>query len=45
VHIVYRTAYVTAKGNVNFRRDIYGRDAKIFSALVKAGVRLRAVGG
>lgn len=45
VHIVYRTAYVTAKGNVNFRRDIYGRDAKIFSALVKAGVQLRAVGG
>lgn len=45
VHIVYRTAYVTAKGNVNFRRDIYGRDAKIFSALVKAGVQLRSVGG
>lgn len=45
VHIVYRTAYVTAKGNVNFRRDIYGRDARIFAALSKAGVRLRAVGG
>lgn len=45
VHIVYRTAFVTANGTVNFRRDIYGRDAKIFSALAKAGVQLRAVGG
>jgi len=45
VHIVYRTAFVTANGSANFRRDIYGRDAKIFSALAKAGVQLRAVGG
>lgn len=45
VHIVYRTAFVSANGNVNFRRDVYGRDAKIFSALAKAGVQLRAVGG
>jgi murein L,D-transpeptidase YcbB/YkuD len=45
VHIVYRTAFVTADGRVNFRRDIYGRDAKIFSALAKAGVQLRAIGG
>ena len=45
VHIVYRTAFVTANGTANFRRDIYGRDAKIFAALAKAGVQLRAVGG
>ncbi|MEP5151854.1 L,D-transpeptidase family protein [Planktotalea sp.] len=45
VHIVYRTAFVTAKGSVNFRRDVYGRDARIFKALANAGVQLRAVGG
>ena len=45
VHIVYRTAFVTADGSVNFRRDVYGRDAKIVSALAKVGVQLRAVGG
>ncbi|MGR3662154.1 MAG: L,D-transpeptidase family protein [Paracoccaceae bacterium] len=43
VHIVYRTAFTTAKGQMNFRRDVYGRDAKIFKALQQAGVVLRAV--
>ena len=43
VHIDYRTAWVPAKGRVNYRRDIYGRDALIFKALAKAGVVLRAV--
>ena len=45
VHLVYRTALVPAKGNANYRRDVYGRDARIFSALTNAGVVLRAVGG
>ncbi len=45
VHIVYRTAFVSASGTVNFRRDVYGRDARVYSALEKAGVRMRAVGG
>ena len=45
VHIVYRTAFVSAKGNVNFRRDVYGRDARIYQALSNAGVRMRSVGG
>ena len=45
VHIVYRTAFVTADGRLNYRRDVYGRDARIFKALAKAGARLRAVRG
>ena len=43
VHLVYRTAIAPPKGNMNYRRDIYGRDARIFKALQKAGVVLRAV--
>ena len=45
VHLIYRTAFTDAKGNLNFRRDIYGRDAKIWNALQNAGVALRAVQG
>ena len=29
VHLVYRTASTQAKGKIQFRRDVYGRDAKI----------------
>ena len=43
VHLIYRTAFTTAKGRMNYRRDIYGRDTKIFNALAEAGVVLRAV--
>ncbi len=43
VHIVYRTAFTQAKGKTQFRGDVYGRDAKIWKALKKAGVALRAV--
>ena len=45
VHLVYRTAFTQAKGNTQFRRDIYSRDAKIWKALEKAGVSLRALRG
>ena len=45
VHIIYRTAFTTAKGHTQYRRDIYGRDAKIWRALSNAGVALRAVQG
>ncbi|NDW52134.1 murein L,D-transpeptidase [Aliiroseovarius sp. PrR006] len=45
VHIVYRTAVAPAKGRVNYRRDIYGRDAKVWAALQNAGVALHAVDG
>jgi len=45
VHIIYRTAVTQAKGRVNFRRDVYGRDARIWDALADAGVALRPVEG
>ncbi len=43
VHIVYRTAFTSPEGGMQYRRDVYRRDAKIWSALQKQGVRLRAV--
>jgi murein L,D-transpeptidase YcbB/YkuD len=45
VHIIYRTAYTTAKGHMQYRRDVYGRDAQVWGALAKAGVALRALQG
>jgi murein L,D-transpeptidase YcbB/YkuD len=42
VHLVYFTAYPTSKGRMSYRRDVYGRDAAIFTALEKAGVVLEA---
>ncbi|PRX31974.1 Murein L,D-transpeptidase YcbB/YkuD [Meinhardsimonia xiamenensis] len=40
VHIVYRTAYTSARGKLIFRDDVYGRDAKVFAALEAQGVRV-----
>ncbi|WP_113912805.1 L,D-transpeptidase family protein [Roseovarius dicentrarchi] len=45
VHIIYRTATVPAKGPVQYREDVYGRDAKVWEALQKAGVSLPAQQG
>ncbi len=45
VHLIYRTAVTQAKGRINFRPDVYGRDAKVWSALERAGVSLDAVQG
>ncbi|UWQ64357.1 L,D-transpeptidase family protein [Leisingera caerulea] len=45
VHIIYRTAIVSSKGRAEFRRDVYGRDAKIWAALERAGVVLPSVQG
>lgn len=45
VHIVYRTAMIDPRGKAGFRRDVYGRDAKIWNALENAGVTLGAVQG
>ena len=45
VHLVYFTAVVTPKGEIEFRRDFYGRDAKLWEALMDAGVALPGVQG
>ncbi|PSL19327.1 L,D-transpeptidase family protein [Shimia abyssi] len=45
VHITYRTAFTEAKGPVQYRRDVYGRDAKIWDAMANEGVVLRAYQG
>ncbi|MEP5729712.1 MAG: L,D-transpeptidase family protein [Sulfitobacter sp.] len=45
VHLIYRTAVTNARGHTEYRADIYGRDAKIWSALSKAGVALGGVQG
>ncbi|ABF63951.1 Peptidoglycan-binding domain 1 [Ruegeria sp. TM1040] len=45
VHLIYRTAFVSQDGRAEFRRDVYGRDAKIWSALERAGVALPGVQG
>jgi murein L,D-transpeptidase YcbB/YkuD len=45
VHLVYFTARPNAKGTIGYRRDVYGRDARIFQALKDAGVVLRGAAG
>tara|TARA_R110000796_G_scaffold17064_11_gene52741 strand:- start:633 stop:2261 length:1629 start_codon:yes stop_codon:yes gene_type:complete len=45
VHLIYRTAFTTPRGHTQYRADIYGRDARIWEALSKAGVALGAVQG
>ncbi len=37
VHLVYRTAFTNVRGELNFRADMYGRDAKIYEALQRLG--------
>ncbi len=43
VHLVYFTAWPNERGTISYRRDIYGRDAKVFAALTEAGVVLQGV--
>ncbi len=45
VHLIYRTAVTNARGHTEYRADIYGRDARIWSALSRAGVVLGGVRG
>lgn len=45
VHLVYRTAFTLADGPMQYRRDVYGRDARIWNALAREGVAIRAVRG
>ncbi|WP_331274419.1 L,D-transpeptidase family protein [Pseudooceanicola algae] len=45
VHLIYRTALTSAKGQIEFRDDIYGRDALIWNALAAQGVTLDPVRG
>lgn len=41
IHIDYRTAWVDADGILQFRQDVYGRDAAVFSAMTQKGVVLQ----
>jgi murein L,D-transpeptidase YcbB/YkuD len=45
IHLIYRTAITKAGGGLQFRKDIYGRDAKIWDALRAEGVVLGSVTG
>ncbi len=43
VHLVYRTAMGKPGGGMEYRGDIYGRDARILDALMTEGVRLPGI--
>ncbi len=43
VYLTYRTVYFGDAKKPTFYADVYGRDKKVFNALSKAGVSLRAV--
>ena len=41
IHLVYRTAFTSVDGEMNYRADVYGRDARLYEALRAAGVEMR----
>jgi L,D-transpeptidase YcbB len=45
VHLVYYTAYPYTFGEVSYRADVYGRDAKLFEALIEAGLEMPVQSG
>jgi murein L,D-transpeptidase YcbB/YkuD len=45
VHLTYRTAVSDADGRIVFRRDVYGRDGRIWDALRAAGVEVSGIRG
>ena len=45
IHLIYRTAFVDELDIINYRRDIYGRDAAIYEALIEAGVEANRLSG
>lgn len=38
VHLVYFTAFPNASGTITYRNDVYGRDGRIYQALIEAGL-------
>jgi len=42
VHLVYRTAFTSVTGEMNYRNDVYGRDGRLYDALRRAGVEMTA---
>ncbi len=38
VHLVYRTAFTSVQGRMNYRADVYGRDTQLYEALRQVGV-------
>jgi murein L,D-transpeptidase YcbB/YkuD len=45
VHLEYRTAFTNVRGGLQFRRDIYGRDGRIWEALAAKGVEAAPLEG
>jgi murein L,D-transpeptidase YcbB/YkuD len=45
VHLDYRTVWLDRAGKLRYREDISGRDARVFSALERAGVTVPAAQG